>query len=243
MLNVVQGSANMSATRQLIHAALGYPGRLVAYGAVAFVLGQLLYYILLDRGPDSIGQENGLVEQMQAAFATFAAIAFFVAATKSTYGKAGLVLCGSLAGYAAGRECDQLLEAYLFTDAYKYLIGLPLLAIAIVVGWKYRRTAISDSLPLARTPAITMFGIAGVYICAVCQIFDRPEFWAGIADHENAGATKALVEEFAEVFGYLLIAFAGLEALFDACTPHSLTNGQSAMDDEFPSDVSQPSDR
>ena len=227
----------MSVTRQMIHVALGYPGRLVVYGAVAFVLGQVLYNALLDRGPAFIGQENGLVERMQAVLATLAAIAFFVAATKSSYGKAGLVLCGSLAGYAAGRECDQLLETYLFNDAYKYLIGVPLLITTVVVGWKYRRTMIFDSLPLARTPAITMFGIAGVYLCAVCQIFDRPEFWAGIADHDNAGATKMLVEEFAEVFGYLLITFAGLEAVIDAFMRYSMTNFPSVTDDKIPSDV------
>ena len=136
--DIVQGFANMSVTRQVIHLALGYPARLIVYGVVAFVLGQTLYAVVLQRNWEIIGQENGLVERTQAALALFGAVAFFVAATKSTYGKAGLVLCGSLAGYAAGRECDQWLETHLFNDAYKYLIGLPLLAITLVVGWKHR---------------------------------------------------------------------------------------------------------
>ena len=217
----------MSVTRQVIHVVLGYPGRLVAYGLVAFILGQMLYAAVLERGWEIIGQEDGPVERTQTALAMFAAVAFFVAAKKSTYGKAGLVLCGSLAGYAAGRECDQWLETHLFNDAYKYLIGLPLLAITLVVGWKHRRTALADSIPLARTPAITMFGVAGVYLCAVCQVFDRPDFWAAIADHENVFAIKTLVEEFAEIFGYLLIAFAGVEAVLDAWTRYSFRDGSS----------------
>ncbi len=233
----------MSVTRQMIHVALGYPGRLVAYGVMAFVLGQVLYDVVLDQGSEIIGQEDGVVERTQAVLATFGAVAFFVAATKSTYGKAGLVLCGALAGYAAGRECDQWLEAHLFNDAYKYLIGVPLLAMTVVVVWKNRRTAIADSLPLARTPAITMFGIAGVYLCAVCQVFDRPDFWAGIADHDNALAIKTLVEEFAEIFGYLLIAFAGVEAVLDAWTGYSYRNDSSLWDRGFPEEESQVSDR
>lgn len=229
----------MSVTRQVIHVALGYPGRLVAYGVMAFVLGQMLYAAVLDRGWEIIGQEDGLVERTQAALAMFGAVAFFVAAKKSTYGKAGLVLCGSLAGYAAGRECDHWLETHLFNDAYKYLIGLPLLTITLVAGWKYRRTAFVDSIPLARTPAITMFGVAGVYLCAVCQIFDRPDFWAAIADHENVLAIKMLVEEFAEVFGYLLIAFAGVEAVLDAWTRYSWKNDPSFWSGDFSEEESQ----
>jgi hypothetical protein len=232
----------MSVTRQVIHVAIGYPGRLVAYGVMAFVLGQMLYAAVLDQGWEIIGQEDGLVERTQAALAMFGAVAFFVAAKKSSYGKAGLVLCGSLAGYAAARECDQWLEAHLFNDAYKYLIGLPLLAITFMVGWKHRRTALADSIPLARTPAITMFGIAGIYLCAVCQVFDRPEFWAGIADHENVLAIKTLVEEFAEIFGYLLIAFAGVEAVTDAWTRYSFRNDPSLWDSGFSQEESQTSD-
>ena len=46
-----------------------------------------------------------------------------------------------------------------------------------------------------------------------------------------------LVEEFAEVFGYLLITFAGLEAVIDAFMRYSMTNFPSVTDDKIPSDV------
>ncbi|MGB0596751.1 MAG: hypothetical protein ACPGLY_08680 [Rubripirellula sp.] len=206
----------MAYLRQLAEITVREPGRLVIYGVISFVFGQMLYELLASQGVGFIGQENGPVEWSQAIFASFAAFAFFIAAKRSDYGKAGLVLCGALSGYAAARECDQVLETIFFSDAHKYLIGLPLLVIAVATAWKYRQTVLTDSLRLARTPAIVMFGVAGVYLCAVCQVFDRPGFWVGIDDHPNALATKMLVEEFAEVFGYLLVAFSGLEAVIEA---------------------------
>ena len=227
LADIEQSEDKSSIISQFVQAALGCPGRFVTYGIVTFGLGQALYKVLLSRGPETLGQENGLVEQLQVGLAMSASIAFFFAAFKSTYGKAGLIFCGALAGYAAGRECDQWLENYLFNDAYKYLIGMPLLIFTLVATWIHRRTVLSDSVTLSRTPAITMFGIAGVYLCAVCQIFDRPDFWAGISDHPNAIVTKMLVEEFSEVFGYLLIAFAGVEAVLDSLTRYSFEGHES----------------
>ncbi|MDG2223581.1 MAG: hypothetical protein P8L85_19520, partial [Rubripirellula sp.] len=86
--------------------------------------------------------------------------------------------------------------------------------------------------------AIVMFAVAGVYLCAVCQVFDRPGFWGGIADHPNALATRMSVEEFAEVFGYLLVAFSGLEAVIE--TFGRRVTGQLALasDNETPAEAS-----
>ena len=193
----------------------GYPGRMVAYAVLTLIVGQWIYGQMQVDDPTAVGRENGPIEMMQVVAAIAAMVAFFVAAYRSHYGKAGLVLCGAMAGYAAGRECDSWFEAALFDDAYKYVVGLPMLAIAVAAGWKYRKTVLIDTLRLSRTPAITMFGIAGVYICVVCQIFDRPGFWVAIADHPAVMPTRALVEEFAEVFGYLMIAIAGGEAIIE----------------------------
>ncbi|MDG2013806.1 MAG: hypothetical protein P8J33_09890, partial [Pirellulaceae bacterium] len=154
--------------RQLVEVAYRGPGRLVAYGVICFVVGQVLYELLVAQGVGFIAQENGLVEWLQAIFAIFAAVAFFIAAKRSDYGKAGLVLCGALIGYAAARECEQILESIFFSGAHKFLIGLPLLVIALAAAWKYRETVLTDSLRLVRTPAIVMFAVAGVYLCAVC---------------------------------------------------------------------------
>jgi hypothetical protein len=127
-----------------------------------------------------------------------------------------------MVGYAAARESDSIFEAVFFDDAYKWLVGLPLFLVAVASLWIDRRRVVADAMWLVRQPAITLFAIGGIYLCTFCQILDRPDMWNSISSTGEATATKAMVEEFAELFAYAILAFAGIEALalahrLDAC--------------------------
>ena len=77
LADIEQSEDKSSIISQFVQAALGCPGRFVTYGIVTFGLGQALYKVLLSRGPETLGQENGLVEQLQVGLAMSASIAFF----------------------------------------------------------------------------------------------------------------------------------------------------------------------
>lgn len=196
-----------------------YPTRLTTYGVAAFLLCQAVFVAIREQGIEVAASENGPVEQAQAWMAVFACSCLFFAASRIRNGRTGLVLCACMVGYAAARECDTTFETMFFDDAYKYIAGIPLLTIAASAFWMGRKVVFRESLVLVRTPAITIFAIAGIYICTVCQVLDRPDLWSALGEGVNAETTKAAVEEFAELFGYLLLAFSGIESIALALVP------------------------
>ena len=193
--------------------ACSFPVRLTFYGVIAFALFQGLYLGLNRWGSPFIGAENGPVEMTQVYLAIFTSACFFYAAYWCRVGRAGLIVCAAMVGYAAARESDSIFESMFFEDAYKYLVGLPMLLVALAALWVDRRKVIGEALWLVRQPAVTLFAIAGIYLCCMCQVLDRPDFWVEISSETEASNVKAMVEEFAEIFAYLALAFSGVEAL------------------------------
>ncbi|WP_182868640.1 hypothetical protein [Stieleria mannarensis] len=194
-------------------ALFDYPVRLLVYAMVAFLICNLVLLAARGYGPEVIARENGPVELAQAMMAMFAAGCLFLAASRMQFGRPLLVVCGCLVGYAAARECDSWFETVFFDDAYKYLAGIPLFVIGAVALYRGRKQAVDQSLALLRTPAMTLFVFAGLYVCTVCQAIDVPDLWTAIGPSPAAEMTKAAVEEFSELFGYLLLSISGVESL------------------------------
>ncbi|QDT10411.1 hypothetical protein [Planctomycetes bacterium K23_9] len=192
---------------------VSFPARLACYAVIAFALVQVLFIGLLARGTSFIGAENGPVEMAQVYLALFASACLFYAAYRCRRGRAGLITCAAMVGYAAARESDSIFETLLFDDAYKYLVGLPLFLVAVTALLIDRRRVVREAMWLVRQPAITLFALGGIYLCTFCQVLDRPDMWTSISSLEERTQTKAMVEEFAELFAYAILAFAGIEAL------------------------------
>lgn len=189
-----------------------FPFRVGLYGLATLVVFESAYAGICRYGAGFMGAENGPVEIAQVALALVGAIGLFSAAWWSPLGKAGLVVCGSVVAYAAARESDQLFESLLFDDAYKWLVGLPLVAVCVATVFIGRKTLIAESMWLMQHPVATLFAIAGIYLCFVCQVLDRPEMWSGLESIGDVTDTKASIEEYSELFAYLLLAFSGVEA-------------------------------
>lgn len=192
---------------------VSFPARLTCYAIIAFVLVHAVFLGLIRSGSGFIGAENGPVEMAQVYLALFTSICMFVAAFRSRRGRAGLITCGAMVGYAAARESDTIFETVFFDDAYKYLVGLPLLVASLTALAIDRRRVVRDALWLVRQPAVAFFALGGIYLCTFCQILDRPDIWRGISSPDEAMQTKAMVEEFAELFAYAILGFSGIEAL------------------------------
>ena len=85
------------------------------------------------------------------------------------------------------------------------------------------------------SPTCDSFAIAGIYLCFVCQFFDRPEMWTTIRNPTDAVHTKAMVEEYTELFAYLLLAFSGIESAILTRQDRAAEKGKQADSDEsFP---------
>lgn len=202
-----------------------YAFRLGAFAVITLVVFEAVFTAIEFRGARQMGVENGPIEQAQVALALIGAAALFLAAWWTSTGRAVLVVCGAVVAYAAARESDWLFESLLFDDAYKWVVGLPLAILVLFAVFIDRRRCISDVMSLIRHPAATLFVIAGIYLCVVCQALDRPGLWVGINDTSDAAvATKAMVEEYAELFAYALLAFAGIEAAIFAHRQRATAN-------------------
>lgn len=189
----------------------GWTWRLSLFSVGTFALYQWLYWLMQGVRGAAVNAENGPVEILQGSLAAAAAIAFFLAARQTECGRAAMTFCGCVVGYAAARESDAAMEYWLFDDAYKYLVGLPLAVVAAVVIYRDRNRLLGEALWVMKQPAAVLYIIAGVYLAAICQLFDRPDLWGAIKSPAEAAAAKANVEELAELFAYLLFAFSAAE--------------------------------
>ena len=199
-----------------------YPFRLCSYGVLTAIVYQTLYWGIQNRGPSLMGSENGPVETAQLTLAIVACLSLFLAARWMPVGSACLIFAGALVGYAAARESDAFLERVLFEDADKWLVGLPLISLAIVHLFWERKQLLADAMWLLQQPAATLFVIAGVFLCGVCQSLDRPGMWLAVTDGAEGAIIKGLIEEYAELFAYLLLAFSGTEAVVMARQHYAL---------------------
>tara|TARA_R110002049_G_scaffold2750_4_gene21952 strand:+ start:115134 stop:115883 length:750 start_codon:yes stop_codon:yes gene_type:complete len=195
-----------------------YPVRLTLFGICTFALFAVIFFATTIYPPEWLSAENGPLELLQVALIGCASVTLFFAAFKSTRGRAALTIMASLAGYASARETDSLFESLLFDDAYKYFAALPLMLVCVSAVWRDRSNLRRDFAWVMNQRCTTIFAIGGTYLFCICQILDSPAFWGGPNESDwaqsgqHAHAVKQMVEEFCEVFAYVLIGFAGVEA-------------------------------
>ena len=191
----------------------GYPWRVAGFSvATAAIYTGIAETVR--HAPISAAAEGGTLENLQVASALTACVGFAVAARRTHFGRAALTVCAAALAYAAARELDTVFETYLFDDAYKYLVGLPAGVICVGVCWAARKDLVGETLAMLRHPAATLAAVSATYLLFVCQTFDRPLMWT--AAGTQADVIKPVIEETAEVFAYLVIAYAALESWFMA---------------------------
>lgn len=189
-----------------------YAFRVCVYGAVTLAVFSCANLGIEAYGAEFMGTENGPLELAQVVFAITGAVLLFCAAHWTPIGRGCLVVAAALVAYAAARESDLIFESLMFDDAYKWVVGMPLAALVAVAVVRDRERLMEESICLMRRPGATLFVVAGIYLCFVCQYLDRPEMWTGITKKVEAAHTKAMVEEYTELFAYLLLAYCGFEA-------------------------------
>jgi len=190
-----------------------YPIRLLMFGVFSVFVFGILFLWTLNSTPAFMSAENGPLESLQVVFALAASVMFFNAAVRCQRCQAGFVLMGVLTGYAVARELDTVFEWLFFDDAYKVLVGVPLTLLLVVTCWRNRATLVGDGVWMSFRPPATFFAIGSLYLICVCQVIDSPAFWGKDMVLSEALPAKQMIEEFCEVFAYLLLAYAGVEGL------------------------------
>jgi len=222
----------------------GYPLRLAVYSVITLILYQWVAAVIKRAGAAACA-EGGPIETLQLTFVVVAATGFLSAAFWLKASKRYVWLAiGALLLYAAAREADVWFEAVFFEDAYKYLAGLPLAAVVLFAMLRGRRTFLADAWSLLYQPAATLFVVAAIHLCFVCQTLDRPGMW-DFQDVSVAGSGAKLVfEESMELFAYLLLCCSGIETVLAAVVERRLAVAQQPVEvdglDRLPLRTSQP---
>ena len=212
-----------------IQLVTSYPARMAGYGLITMLAFQFVYASIQSHGVAWLAAENGPLELSQVALLLMASAGITVAACWMPVGRSGLLAAAAVTLYAAARESDDWIEAAFFDDAYKWLVGLPAAAAVGVVAYRERGKLIEETLRITQKPSVTLLIIGGIYLCFFCQMMDRPLFWSGSGLEGNLGFQKTTVEESAELFAYLLIAFSSVEAVISAARDRTATKSQSGV--------------
>ena len=193
-----------------------YPLRLAAYGVVAFAVYQVIFASIERGDAVRVAAENGPLEMTQVVITCLSSLAIFAAAFWTHRGRLALCLTAAVVAYAAAREADLLLETLFFDDAYKYLVGIPMVLLSLTMLVLHGQHGIRESWSLMRQPPATLFIIGSIFLCTVCQMLDRPGLWTNAGVPSEFRTIRMLVEESSELFAYLLIAFSAVESLIMA---------------------------
>lgn len=173
--------------------------------------------LVVSRGPlDTLARESGLLEISQIAILLFAGILAGLSSKLSVnYRTAAFTLSGILL-CAASREADDWFAILLFDDAYKWLVCLPVITIVGWRCWDRRDTIYKEFSDFLRTPFGSIFTFAILFVGLFCNLLDRSSFWPAVLAAPELANQKTVIEESAELFGYLIILIAINELLIHA---------------------------
>jgi len=185
-----------------------------------FVFATLVLYWVIHAGIERFGHraiaaENGPLEIAQVVLALVGAGFLMLAAKVSPIGQSGMGVSALLLCFAAAREMDSLLERWFFEDAYTWMVGIPLASQAVALLWRRRHFLLVDLKWMSQIPSATLFVVAGIFLCSVCQFLDRPGVWGEGAfpldESHPSYPVKLAIEESCELFAYTLLAYAGFD--------------------------------
>jgi len=189
--------------------------RLVGYAAVVGLTFQA-FVVAAGRGAGAaLAVEDGPLETLQLVLAATSAGLLLAASRRATTASRGFALLGLVCAFFAVRELDHVFDVVLWHGAWKWPAA-PLVVGAVVVVWRTRSRLGEELRALARTPTfhLAFFGLLVIVVYA--QVLGQKELWQAVMGDHYERPVKDLVEEATELLGYLLLAFAAVEAVLHA---------------------------
>ncbi len=194
--------------------------------AVAMVAGVFFLMICDARSFGGIN-DNGYVENAQVVLCTAAAALFLAAARRRTPWRRAMILISLTLFAMAVRELDGLTDR-IFHGAWK-VFAAPFLALFVWQLCRHWKEACDSLLALLRTPTGRHLEIATVSLLVFSRLVGTKIVWRYfIEDRVVLRATKGVIEEGTELFGYMLLFLSALDALLLAARKERTESGKTA---------------
>ncbi len=199
-----------SAAEPLVVVAVRFMAYTLALGGALALLPAMVL-----RGDVAIFQEGGLIEWAQLAVLLLAACGFALGAAWIRRFRECFVCLALAMLWACVRELDSTLDALIPFHGWK----LPASAVAVcgaLVAWKGRRRLVAQLREFVtyRGFALVWAGLAVAVLFA--QQVGHGEFLRGLMGDDYVRDYKRVIEEIAELFGYLLLLIASIESVSQA---------------------------
>lgn len=159
--------------------------------------------------------ENGIVEWTQFACIALGALLLVAAALRHPVSRPVLMFAGCLMAVAACRELDSFLGRWNPLWGWRVPAAL-FVGLAVVVAWRAGRHFVSQAVRWIYTPSFGLFWAGFVIVVIFAQLMGQADLWKGIMGDQYERVFKRVVEESAELFGYVLILLAAAETWFQA---------------------------
>lgn len=169
----------------------------------------------------TLASEDGAFEVSQFLLLLLAGTITSVAAVIASQNRTVIFVLAAGIFCAASREADDWFARWIFDDAYKWFVCVPLLTAVAYRTWKSRESIQYELMSFFSRPHASLIAFAILIIATLCNTLDRSSFWPTITNDPSMGDQKAIVEETAELFGYLVLLFGVTELLIHSCQEKS----------------------
>jgi hypothetical protein len=188
--------------------------RLVIY---AILLGTLAIWMLWGAVRYDAGfyDETGPIEILETVFALSSAIIFLFAARSEPVRTGGSVLLAGTLFCVAVRESDYFLDVLVAHHAWKVIVTLIAVSMAVYSAGRIKEVYRSVLLFISR-PCFGIFLSGALVLVVFSRLFGYGPFWNAIMDDCSYRTVKTIVEEGVEQMGYFLILISSVEYWYDA---------------------------
>jgi hypothetical protein len=191
----------------------GFIGRTVFYLlAIGGVMQLLLTYASSEDYVEQF-REGDAVEWFQQFLILGSALLLGAAAWAYQTLRPLLTAMALLASVAVIRELDSLFDRLIPVMGW-YLPGGLLLAAAVVTVIRHRRTLGYQMAQYAQTFSAGVIWCGFITVVVFAQIIGQADKWRPLLGESYTRHIKRVIEESCETFGYMLLFFGAVEALF-----------------------------
>lgn len=180
----------------------------------ALLLGGLAYGMLWGAATQgkAFCDETGPVEVLEIVFALSTALVFLVAARMDKKREPCAILVVGFLFCVAIRESDYFLDVLVARHAWKMLVVLTLVLLAVYIAKNFKRV-VESILDFVSQPSFGIF-LSGLLVLIVfSRLFGYGDFWKELIEGEYYRVIKTIVEEGTEQMGYFLLLISSSEYL------------------------------
>lgn len=192
---------------------IGYPIRLLSYAAMTGIIMHLCLLMVSRESMQILASEDGPIEIAQIILLVISGTLASISAIFAVQNRTVIFILAAGIFCAASREADDWFARLIFDDSYKWFVCLPLLSAAAYRAWQNRETVYQEVFNFLSQPYASTIAFSVIMVATLCNTFDRSSFWPAMAMHPNLGDQKAVIEETAELFSYLILLFGMNELL------------------------------